>query len=166
MSFPDFNTFFKRIIIIPTSFFKQLSRAIEKFIWGSLHARIRFSTLCNSKLADGAGLPDLKNYNLVALLMRIVDWLRAPAKQWVQLEDFVPLTSQPWAGRQWGMSMSPSLSFLTQQVYTSWNRLSSLNHFSHRLGPMTPLFGNSDFPPAFSSVSFGIGQTELGYLNS
>lgn len=110
---PRFLYLFQTIpIIIPNSFFRQLTGAINKFIWGSLHPRIKFfSMLCNLKLVDGAGLPDFKKYHPAALLMRIVDWLRSTAKQWVRL---VNSSSLDFAFLDWGATGDapiPSTSF-------------------------------------------------------
>lgn len=55
-------------INLPSSFFKQLSRAINKFIWGSLCPHNNMSILCNPKSTGGAGLPDFKKYPTAAFL--------------------------------------------------------------------------------------------------
>lgn len=60
----------------------------------------------------------------------------------------IPLTSLARAGRQQNRLSYPNL-FLTRQFYTSQDRLlASSTPISHRLGPMSLLFGNSVFPPA------------------
>lgn len=68
---------------------------------------------------------------------------------------YVPGTSDLTSldGRE-GRPPSPSLPFLTQQVYTSWNGLLSSTSLSHRPGPLTPLFSNADFSPTASFDTF------------
>lgn len=123
-----------------SSFFRQITKAINKVIWGSTRPRIKLSTLCNPKLEGSAGLPDFRKYHLAALLMRLVDWFHSPTKQWLQLENAlspVPLTSLPWICGQHGRLLYSSLPFLTQQFFTSWNRHFTSSHLTHRPGPMT-----------------------------
>lgn len=156
---PRFLYLFQTVpIILPSLFFKQLTRAINKFVWGFSRPRIKLSTLYLHKSKGGAGLPDFKKYHSAALLMRLVDWFRSPDKQWVQIEGAlspIPLTSLPWAGKPRSSSLITSLPFLTRQFYYSWNRiLTSSAPISHKMGPMTPLFGNADFPPALDRESF------------
>lgn len=153
----DSNIFQTAPINIPASFFKQLNRAVNKFIWGSLWPCIRFSMLCKQKSEDSEGLPDFKKFHFSALLMRVVDWFCSPTKQWVQLEESMspkPLTSLLWAGGGGHYLLSFPFShnryilyFLEQTTFVDLS-------LSHRPGPMTPLFGNTDSPPTVSSDTF------------
>lgn len=124
---PRFLYLFQTVPIhLPSSFFKQLNRAINKFIWGAIRPRIKMSTLSLPKSLGGAGLPDFKKYHMAALTMRLVDWFSSPTKQWVQIENSmspIPLTSLPWTGGLQRAQTYPSLPFLTRQFYSHWNRL-------------------------------------------
>ena len=55
-------------IKIPTQFFKELERAISKFIWNNKKSRIAKTLLNDKRTSGGITMPDLKLYYRAILI--------------------------------------------------------------------------------------------------
>lgn len=154
---PKILYIFQTIPIYPArNLLNQLRKVIGSVIWANKSARIKRKTLYRLKKDGGMALPDISLYLRSVFIARIVDWFHnMDCKQWVQLEDVadIKLRALPWTRREYRPreGAMPSLVVSTLKV---WDNLIKRGIGSTLRGPMTPLFGNPEFSPAFGAKTF------------
>ena len=63
-------------ITIPTQFFKDMERAILKFVWKGKKPRLEKIILNNERMSGGIANPDLKLYNRAIVIKTAWYWCR------------------------------------------------------------------------------------------
>jgi hypothetical protein len=79
-------------IKIPTQFFKELERAICKFIWNNKKPRVAKTLLNDKRISGGSIMPDLKLYYRAILIKTTWYWnSNRQVDQWNRIEDTLDL---------------------------------------------------------------------------
>lgn len=136
-------------IPLPRWFFRRITSAMLKFIWNQNRPRLKLSILQRRKEDGGVGLPDFLGYYVAAQANCILDLFHGrDSKRWVLLENqlsslpptsilWLPPTNRPGFSRR---------SFLMSSLLAFSDRYLERRQLSTRPGPLTPVFGNPDFP--------------------
>lgn len=137
-------------VSIPNSFFCKLRSLQVQFVWAHKPPRIRHQLITRPKAAEGMGLPDFQKHYFATHLTRIIDWhCHSSSKDWVQPESDVTLINVqlppwiPWSSCP-AQLKSPHLIGITLQFFY---KIAVPYESSSTPGPLTPLTGNTDFPP-------------------
>lgn len=137
-------------ITLPQIFFKQIKRALTKFVWGDKHPRISYEILRRQKEEGGLGLPDVNLYYKAMALVRILNWRHDTAnKIWVNLEKTIAgrdLEGAPWIPTA-NRGLSEWTSPMTKTTLSVWDKANALGKIAPMISPLAPLEGFPWFEP-------------------
>lgn len=136
-------------IPLPRWFFRKITSLMLKFIWNQSRPRLKLTVLQRRKEDGGVGLPDFFHYYVASRAGCIIDLFHGiNSKRWVSLEyrlSPLPPTSILWLPPSSRPSL-PNKSFLMTSLIPFSDQFIGKSPLSSRPGPLTPVFGNPDFP--------------------
>ncbi|PIO40484.1 hypothetical protein AB205_0190240 [Aquarana catesbeiana] len=147
---------------------QKIQKALTAFIWSRKKPRIALQKLCLPKSEGGAGLPNMRFYNLACLLRQGLDWLTGGSKYSnFTLEDAMAypydlsaiLHSNP-------NTLPPHLksSVLLRDTVIAWREVRKLLKLPSNISRYLKIQGNPMFLP--STLHKAFGQWKLGGLTN
>uniref|UniRef100_A0A803KEP9 Reverse transcriptase domain-containing protein n=1 Tax=Xenopus tropicalis TaxID=8364 RepID=A0A803KEP9_XENTR len=134
----------------PQKTFQNLNTLTNKFIWANKNPRIARIKLSATKNKGGLGLPNWEAYHKSAILTRCLDWsFHRHTKLWIRIEQeslVTPLWASLWlpnTKREYTDKSDSKLKY----TLNIWDTLTNTGKWQNTPTPLTPVFGNPDFPP-------------------
>ena len=159
---PKFLYLFQHIpICLNKSFFVNLDRQLNAFVWCNKPARIKKSILQLPKRDGGLALPNFRHYYWACNINKLIYWLHGEGTN----------SSSPWTHTEISSSSCSLHSIVCSQLPINVNNVSPnpivintikiwiqfrKQHGFHRSSILAPVWNNYAFPPSHSDAAFRI----------
>uniref|UniRef100_A0A3Q3G8L9 Reverse transcriptase domain-containing protein n=1 Tax=Kryptolebias marmoratus TaxID=37003 RepID=A0A3Q3G8L9_KRYMA len=158
-------------ILFTQKWIQKLKSWFGSFIWAKRRAFIKMSTLQLPRDMGGLDLPDLKKYQVSALILYAREWISDnPSTVWLDVE--ASLCDCPLKSLLFLKNMKTINKFcnnpITVNTVKAWRTAQHIEGRTGRTSSFTPFFRNPDFLPGMLDAGFGEwvdkGISSLGCL--